>query len=738
MASFEGVITRIIFRNRQNHYTVAKVNTTGGEPEVTVVGYLPSLLEGEQFTGEGKWIDHPRYGKQFQLETYETLVPVTNRGLEKYLGSGAVRGIGPSLARSLVGHFGPETLDILENSPDRLTEVDGIGPARAKAVSEAFAERRAQRNILIFLREHELPAGLANRILRVYGPQAVSVLRENPYRLADDLHGVGFRTADKLALKLSIEPGSLQRLKAGLVYVLKELAGAGHTFSPREDLLTRAADLLGAGILSLEKALDSVDGDGALVVEGEGPEARVYLSALHRAEIAVTARLLDLLGHIGSPELPPADEALNRFESESRLKLTPDQRSALERLRTSPVAVITGGPGTGKTTLIKAVLDLLESAGLRVELAAPTGRAAKRLTEATGHRARTIHRLLEYFFLEGRGGGFQRDETRPLETDCLIVDEVSMVDLELMHSLLRALPLPCRLILVGDADQLPSVSAGNVLHDLIASGTLEVIRLDKIHRQAAGSTIVRNAHRINRGIFPLLGEDRHDFLFIEEEDPLNIQRIVQELVSMRLPALGAWDPFEDIQVLTPMRKTPVGVQALNPLLQALLNPPGPGKLQVIQGDRILRVGDKVMQVRNSYDHGVFNGDLGRIRSFDPETGELRVAFPEPDGMREVRYENNETDQLTLAYAVSVHKSQGSEYPVVVLPVCTQHYVMLQRNLLYTAVTRARKMVVLVGTRKAIWLCVRGKQTGRRLSYLGDRLQQVQGRIIVNKKELNYV
>ncbi|MCL6581750.1 MAG: ATP-dependent RecD-like DNA helicase, partial [Firmicutes bacterium] len=713
----EGVLDHVVYANPTSGYTVGRLrllspdggHPAGGEGVVTFVGVFPPLRPGERLRLEGAWVDHPEYGRQFKVSSYQVVLPQTPEAVERYLASGMVRGIGPATAKRLVAHFGADVLRVLEEDPGRLTEVEGVGPTRARLIAESFASQKGVRDVMLFLQSVGMSPSLAARVFHHYGEGVVAALRENPYRLADEVFGVGFKTADQIALNMGVSPASPQRLQAGIRYLLGQLTQDGHVFGPREWVESRVAEGLGVDRDLVARETDSLVTEGSLRLENLDEGQAVYLAPLYHAERAVAAKLRFLAGVGGDDRSHPAGpgpEEVRAAAAEAGIELSPEQALAVEEAFRHGVLVVTGGPGTGKTTIIDCLIRLCRARRLVPLLAAPTGRAAKRMTEATGYEARTIHRTLEVVYTPTGGLEFQRNEDNPLEADMVIVDEMSMVDLLLMHHLLRAVEPPTRLVLVGDVDQLPAVGPGTVLRDLIASDVLPVVRLGRIFRQAAESLIVLNAHRINRGQMPLLNEKDGDFFFIEEEGPDRVLETVVELVSRRLPdrlrELGlSADPLQDIQVLSPMRRTPVGVDNLNVELQRALNPPGWGKVEVGGRTPPFRTGDKVMQTRNNYLKEVFNGDIGVIRAVDQESGQVAVAFPGETGPRVVVYERDELEELVLAYATTVHKSQGSEYPVVVMPVVTQHYVMLQRHLLYTAVTRAKKIVVLVGTKKAL-------------------------------------
>ncbi|ROQ93603.1 SF1B family DNA helicase RecD2 [Desulfosoma caldarium] len=719
----EGQVERVTYAGEEDGYSVLRLRVRGRRDLVTVVGSFVSVTPGEVLRLHGFWRRHPKYGPQFRVDQYEILRPDTVQGICKYLGSGLIKGIGPEMAKRIVKVFGAATLEVIDQKPERLLEVEGIGPKRLSGIVKAWDDQKEIREVMIFLKTHGVSASHATRIFKQYGKDSLTVLQENPYRLAMDVSGIGFVTADKIARSLGFDRDSVRRAQAGLHYVLFKAADDGHVCLPRAQLLRDAEKLLETSVQVLEQGLQALAADGRVILEPlSDAVARavadtevVYLRGYHVAETQTAARLTT----IGAwPKRFPSaslDKVLSAVTSQLPFPLAPLQMEAIRKALTEKVMVITGGPGTGKTTLVRAICAAYKRMGARVALAAPTGRAAKRLSETTGQEAATVHRLLEF---SPAAGGFQRNEQKPLTADCLIVDEASMLDALLAHHLLKAVSSRTTVIFVGDVDQLPSVGAGNVLKDIIASEAFSVVRLTEIFRQAQKSLIVVNAHRIREGSFPIYGstqgERLSDFYFIEKDDPEDVLRLVVELCSRRIPGRFHLDPVEDIQVLSPMHRGVVGAQHLNEVLQKALNPRGRA---VERAGRIYRVGDKVMQLRNNYDKEVFNGDMGRIDAVDEENQEIRVRM---DG-RLVSYDFSELDEITHAYAVSVHKSQGSEYPAVVIPLVTQHYVMLQRNLLYTAVTRGRKLVVLLGSRKALAMAVRNDRLQKRYTLLAHRL-----------------
>ena len=708
------VVERVTYQNETNGYSVIKCRAKGYADLITVVGAMPEVHVGSVLTLSGEWTVNPKFGRQFTVSGFEETLPATVYGIEKYLGSGLVKGIGPKFAARIVRAFGAETLNVIEENPDALLRVPGIGKLRVERIKKSWDEQKEIKNIMLFLQGHDVSTTHATKIYKTYGSDSIRVVKENPYRLADDIWGIGFRTADTIAEKLGVEKETAVRLRSGLLYTLNRLSEEGHCYARRDQLLKTGSELLSVEESVLPPVLDEMvrqDDVKTELIDGEDSapgETAVYLPPFWFAETGTAKRLKQIFSSPPSVKVKPQglEERIRRVTG---LNYDPAQMNAIRCAAGSKILILTGGPGTGKTTTTLGILTAFRQAGAKILLAAPTGRAAKRLSETTGMEARTIHRLLEFKPPEG----CQKNEQNPLEGDVLILDECSMIDIMLMYSLLKAVPDSMTLIFVGDVDQLPSVGAGNVLRDLIDAGVFPVVRLTKIFRQAAASRIITNAHRINRGRMPDLSNGKQsDFFFLEEEDPETAAQEIVRLVKERLPrAYGT----RDIQVLTPMQRGAVGAANLNQVLQAALNADAAG---LRRGGTDYRLHDKVMQIRNNYDKEVFNGDIGTVCRVNTEDRELTVSF---DG-REVLYDVTELDELVLAYAATVHKSQGSEYPIVVMPVLMTHYVMLQRNLVYTGVTRAKKLMVMIGSTKALALAVRNVTVTRRNTMLKERLK----------------
>ncbi|MGQ9689068.1 MAG: SF1B family DNA helicase RecD2 [Desulfobaccales bacterium] len=715
LTALEGVVERLTYADPETHYAVVRLKVKGQRQPVTVVGPLAGTREGEELQLKGRYEVHPKWGEQFRVTWWYAVLPATKAGMERYLASGLVKGLGPELAKRLVAHFGADTLKVIDNTPERLKEVPGIGAKRLQQITRDWQEHREAREFLVALQGLGLSLGFANKIYKHYGDQALAVATANPYRLALDIQGLGFATADRLASRLNLDPLAPARLAAGLLHILETKAGDGHVFTPEEELLQEAGELLKVATDHLKKPLDHLAREGRVVIEDLPSGRAVYRKPAWLAETGVARDLGRLKITPASASPLHLEDLLRQVQEERGLVLSAEQARAVTLALREKMVIITGGPGTGKTTIVSCILELFRRLGARVLLMAPTGRAAKRLSETTGTDAATIHRALEF---SPQTGAFRRNASEPLRTDVVIVDEMSMVDTYLMYHLLRAIPTEARLIMVGDVYQLPAVGPGNVLKDLMDSEVVPVARLTQIFRQARESLIVVNAHRVNQGEFPVLPRrfGHTDFVFIELQEPEAIKMRLLNLVSREIPRWRGFDPLKDLQVITPMHRGAVGVQTLNHALQARLNPRGP---RFTFGSRVFRLGDKVMQLKNNYYKEVFNGDIGLVAGFVPDGGRLLVDF---DG-RTVSYDPGEGDEITLAYAVTVHKAQGSEFPGVVLVLTTQHYLLLQRNLLYTAITRGRRLVVLIGTKKALGLAIKNDRPVRRYTDLAAKLRQ---------------
>ncbi len=758
MPKLEGSVENIVFRNEDNQYTVARfrMNDAGRlfrDDLTTIVGVLPGIHVGELLSVEGEWENDAKYGRQLHVATYVQRLPASTEGMTRYLSSGLIKGIGPKKAKLIVDHFGEQTLAIIEQQPERLSEVKGIGTKDRDEITKAWSEQSEIKELHLFLQTHEVSINVATRVYKQYGKESIKVIRENPYQLERDVQGIGFRTADEIAVKLGLPFDSVPRLATGIKYVLAQAANDdGHCFLFENDLLHRASDILKvprdalpAGITQLQKegeifvekpALvlptvqtsqeasrlpeEDVPDDTWYEVEEQKPQDHIYFGPFWHAENGCVRILRQLIREASVLPLTTQrqwDTVFTLLKQKRNMHLTERQREAVQMAYAQKISILTGGPGTGKSTSIRALLMLLRQRKVEVAMAAPTGRAAKRLAEATGFEAKTLHRLLEY---APHDNTYQRNEANPLPYQFVIVDEFSMVDILLFYNLLKALPKDAHLLLVGDADQLPSVGPGNVLRDLLRSEAIPTVRLTDLFRQAQQSKIIVNAHRINAGEMPNTKiEATSDFFFMAEEDPIRAQKLILDLVQRRLPARYHFNPMTDIQVLAPMYKGPVGVMSLNEELQAHLNPSAIA--QVEWGGNTLRVGDKVMQIRNNYDKGVFNGDVGWIRVINRENATVKVEFVEEAGPLYVSYEFHELDELTLAYATTIHKSQGSEYPAIIVPLVVQHRMLLQRNLLYTAITRAKRFCVLVGQPYALEMAVRNDRVALRNTGLAERL-----------------
>ncbi len=716
-----GQIERVTYHSEETGYTIARVKVYGQSDLITIVGNLIAPSPGEVLHMKGQWISHPKFGEQFKVIQYRTAIPASVYGIRKYLGSGLIKGIGPVMAKRIVNRFGEDTLTVIEKNIERLGEVEGIGKKRIEMIQKAWDDQKEIREVMVFLQSHGVSSGYAAKIFKQYGNSSIPIVTENPYRLAMDIFGIGFITADHIAEKLGFQKNSPLRIKAGIIYVLHQLSDDGHVYFPYEPLIAECRKILDVDRDDVVEGIAAIELEKHIVIEDlnhsgeEDPENNkaVYLEKFHFCETSISKRLKRLVQGEKSIRRIQEDKALDWVQKQLSITLASRQIEAIQAAIHNKVMVITGGPGTGKTTIINAVLKIFSQLQVKILLAAPTGRAAKRMSETTGHESRTIHRLLEFSMTRG---GFQKDEDSPLDCDLLIVDEASMMDTVLMHHLLKAIPVHSTFILVGDVNQLPSVGAGNVLNDIINSEKVAVVRLNEIFRQAQKSRIIVNAHSINNGIVPYTGKpsQNDDFYFIEQEDPQKVLENILQLVTTRIPDRFGFHAVNDIQVLSPMHRGVVGAGNLNQELQKALNHEGRG---VVSGNRSFLVNDKVMQIRNNYDKDVFNGDIGRIHSVSSEQQEVVICF---DG-RNMVYDFSDLDEIVLAYAISVHKSQGSEYPAVVIPVLTQHYMLLQRNLIYTAVTRGKKLVVMVGTRKALAISVKNNKTQHRFTRLKYRL-----------------
>ena len=772
METLNGILERIVFENPDTGYTIGRFSARGHPELVTIVGNLASVNPGESLLLNGEWVNNPKYGRQFQIERSETIQPANVMGIRKYLGSGLIKGIGPKMASRIVGLFGMDTIDVIEQSPEKLEGVPGIGRKRVKMIQQAWEEQREIKNVMLFLQSHNVSTSHAAKIYKTYKNESIPIVTENPYRLADDIYGIGFVTADTIAQKLGIDKNDPHRVQAGIKYVLSQKADEGHVFQYPDKLIEACENILEQdpqtiemGVLALtqkeEIVLSKEDGSVQIVAEqseitdwlNSGSKSTIteshneyieicddetkdlpdkqqseqlsamfesnaiYLAPFYYAEMGVANQFLRLLSNgIRKSSQLNINISLRELENQMDIQFASQQREAIRTALTERAMILTGGPGTGKTTTTVGMIRLFEAEGRRIVLAAPTGRAAKRLSETTGREAKTIHRLLEFSF---QNNGFKRNRENPLDADVVIVDEMSMVDLVLMNRLMQAVPSNANVILIGDTDQLPSVGAGNVLKSLIDSQKIPVIRLTEIFRQAQESMIVTNAHLINSGYFPeLSGPEDRNFFFIEEEEPESIVQLICSVIAERLPHHFNYHPIDDIQLLCPMRRGILGAENLNNCLQDVLNP---NTEHAVRGWQAFRIGDKVMQIRNNYDYDVYNGDIGRIVSIDQIDKIVMVQFPD----KLVVYDMADLNELVLAYATTIHKAQGSEYPVVVIPLHTQHYIMLQRNLLYTGITRAKEHVVIVGSHKALNICIRNNQVMWRNSYLAQRLNSKQ-------------
>ena len=732
MLSIEGIIEDVIFRNETNGYTVARLNTSDGM--ITIVGNTPFLNLEETVKLNGEMIYHANYGEQFSFNSMEIVVPSTLKGIEKYLASGLIPHIGPKTAKSIVEKFGLDSLDVLQYNPEKLKEIRGIGDVKLAAIVESYEEQREVRDVMVFLQEYGISVNQGIKMFKKYGVSTVSVIRENPYKLSEDIHGIGFKTADKIAKQIGITGDNPYRVEAGIRFVIMGAGANGHCYLPKEELIQEALEILGVDQGLVEEGMRNLALRGSINMVTDGPEVLVYYAPFHVAENNVSRKLTEL-SQIQLDELDvDIEREIEKIEKKEAIEFARKQKLAIKESLENGLAVITGGPGTGKTTTINAIIKICEDLELSVLLTAPTGRAAKRMTETTGREAKTIHRLLEYSFMEEESMAFGKDEESPIEADLVIIDEASMIDILLMNSLVKALNPGTRVVLVGDVDQLPSVGAGNVLKDIIDSGVVKVVVLDEIFRQAEESMIIVNAHRINKGQEPLLNGKDKDFYFLAKPRQNDLVQTILELCSSRLPKFYGVDSLRDIQVLSPMKKGEAGVSNLNKRLQDTLNPESPFKKEKIIGDEVFRVGDKVMQMKNNYTtewrlikngievdsgQGIFNGDLGYIQDIDERNRIIRIVF---DDEKEVEYNFNQADELKLAYATTVHKAQGSEFPVIVMPISWGPPMLLTRNLLYTGITRAKQLVVLVGDEKYLNMMIQNNRITERYSALDKKMR----------------
>lgn len=739
MIELEGMVETIVYRNDENGYTVAKLEHN--KKLISVVGCMPFLSEGHRVKITGEWTIHATFGEQIKVESCEEIVPSTLEGIEKYLASGLVNGIGPVTAKRIVEKFGIDTLDILEMNPIKLTEIEGIGEKKAAAIAENFKDQRELRHVMVFLQGYGITPAYAIRIYKKYGALAVKTVKENPYKLCDDITGIGFKTADKIARNLGIDLNSRYRIMAGIKYILSGCTANGHVFLPKSDLIYESKKILNVDEENIEEALVALVIGRELVVEDTKEDTAVYLSTLYYSELGVAKKLLELSIY-GIEENEDSfheeiEKEVNEFQINNSIDFAQEQKQAIISGVENSLSIITGGPGTGKTTIIKCMISIFEKKGMAIVLGAPTGRAAKRITETTGYEAKTIHRLLEMGYMPEEGdSSFCKDESDPIETDVIIIDEASMIDILLMNNLLKALALGTKLIMVGDVDQLPSVGPGNVLRDIIDSHAVNVVKLNKIFRQSDESLITVNAHKINNGDMPDLNDKEKDFFFIQKGSGNDVLEEILNLAHKRLPSFKeGFDSIKDIQVLSPMRKGEVGINNLNNKLQNLLNPSNNEKKEKEVKDFLFRCGDKVMQIRNNYaigwesvsgkaefqGTGVFNGDIGYIEKIDNETQSVYVVF---DDDKRVKYDFVSLDELELAYAITIHKSQGSEFPIVVIPIWNGPPMLLTRNLIYTAVTRAKKLVVLVGTKRNLLAMINNNTIAKRYTRLKARIESI--------------
>lgn len=712
MESIKGTIERIVFRNEENGYVVARISSNSHDENLTtIVGNIASINIGENYELKGEWTNNQKYGRQFSFKDYILILPTSLLGIKRYLSSGLIKGVGPATAERIVNHFGNKTLDILENDLKRLTEIEGIAEKRVEIIEKSWEEQKEIKRVMLFLQSYQITTGYAVKIFKTYGNAAIKKLEENPYCLINDVMGIGFKIADKIAQKLGIEADSPERIEAGIKYILQELANQGHCYGVKSEIIKFGSELLEADESLFEKALNHLNDGEEIIIQSE----KIWLPYYYYSELGICKKLIKLIEYPHQIININLKEKIKSIEEKYHITFAREQKKAINQVLLNRILVLTGGPGTGKTTTTLGLIELFKELKFNITLAAPTGRAAKKISETTGREAKTIHRLLKY---SPKNNTFFKNENNPIRTDVIILDEVSMIDVILMNQLLKAILPGTFLVLIGDVDQLPSVGPGNVLKDIIESGVIPVVRLTTIFRQESRSLIIVNSHRINEGKYPILkGEKERDFYFLEEEIPQAAVRKIINLCTTRLPSKYKIDPVVDIQVLTPMYKGEVGADNLNYQLREALNPKG---TQIKYRDNIFRVNDKIMQIKNNYDKEVFNGDIGTINKINLEESTLEVSFYE----RKVSYDFAELNELVLAYAITVHKSQGSEYKIVIIPVTTQHYLLLQRNLLYTGITRARDMVILIGTKKALWIAIKNNKTFHRNTLLQERLREM--------------
>lgn len=734
MQELEGFVENIVYKNDENGYVVARIKD--GEQVTTIVGYIPSLSEGQSLKISGEWIIHPEYGQQFKVHTAEEMLPNSISGIERYLASGVITGIGPVTAKKIVEKFGEDTLKVLENNIERLMEIEGIGEKKIAVICESFNKQYEIRNIMIFMQNYGITPNQCGKIYKRFGSDSIRVIKENPYIITEEISGIGFKTADKIARNLGVEGNSSFRIESGIKYIVNQFCALGNTYMPKEKLIKSGIEVLNVSEQDIEQGIYSCAVDGKIIIENVEEETCVFTMPYYYCELGVTKKIIQLSLEEYSSLNVDIENEISIFENKSNVTFAPSQKDAIKGTFLNGIEIITGGPGTGKTTIINCITEIFERADLKVLMAAPTGRAAKRMSEATGREAKTIHRLLEMGVSGDDDVLFSKGEESPLECDVLIVDEASMIDIMLMHSMLKAISSGTRLIIVGDVDQLPSVGPGNVLRDLIDSRWIKVVRLKEIFRQSRESMIIVNAHRINEGEMPAINGKNKDFYFINEEDPGKVLQTLIDLVRKRLPSFNKnWNPNKNIQILTPMRKGILGVSNLNQRLQEILNPKQPDKKEKELRNMILRVGDKVMQTKNNYSLkwerisgngeaegvGIFNGDMGYVEDINEDDNTVTIVF---DDERQVIYDNIYIDEVELAYSITIHKSQGSEFPVVVIPVFMGPPMLMNRNLLYTGITRAKQMVVIVGSKRALHYMVDNNKGFERYSMLGWRIKDI--------------